>query len=277
MTRYGPWSRAAPTSTSPAGPTSSGRSSSPSSTATSTWRVYLLDHGADPIAPRRRRRPAVGDGRDAVAPARGRRPGRPPGEGHPPRADARAAGSGADPNARLAGSCGTAAFTTTGSARGATPFWRAAKANDVEAMRLLVAGGANPNIPSLEGHTPRWPRLASAGLRTCTDRRRRPGRDGQALPRAGHEIDATDAFSYTAFHGAAYRGDSELVKFMVGKGAGWIPGPSSAPRTDMANGFAAYSSLPRVHPETVSCSSTWGHLPLRPSARACPPIATPPP
>ena len=30
---------------------------------------------------------------------------------------------------------------------GATPFWRAARALDVEAMRLLVAHGADPNIP----------------------------------------------------------------------------------------------------------------------------------
>ena len=34
---------------------------------------------------------------------------------------------------------------------GATPFWRAAYASDVEAMRLLVAHGADPNIPSMKG------------------------------------------------------------------------------------------------------------------------------
>jgi ankyrin repeat protein len=31
---------------------------------------------------------------------------------------------------------------------GATPFWRAAYANDVDAMKLLVAHGADPNIPT---------------------------------------------------------------------------------------------------------------------------------
>ena len=41
------------------------------------------------------------------------------------------------------------------------PFWRAAFANDVEAMRLLIVNGADPNIPSLEGHTPL---MAAAGV-----------------------------------------------------------------------------------------------------------------
>ena len=33
---------------------------------------------------------------------------------------------------------------------GATPFWRAAYASDVEAMQLLVAHGADPNIPTIK-------------------------------------------------------------------------------------------------------------------------------
>src|SRR4029453_665266 len=32
---------------------------------------------------------------------------------------------------------------------GATPFWRAAYASDVDAMKLLVARGADPHIPSV--------------------------------------------------------------------------------------------------------------------------------
>jgi ankyrin repeat protein len=163
---------------------------------------------------------------------------------------------GADPNARLAKKLwfrpsdhddvwiGTA---------GTTPFWRAAFANDVEAMRLLIVSGADPNIPSLEGHTPL---MAAAGVgwtanlhRTVADARVETVKLCLEL---GNNINAVDAFRYTALHGAAYRGDSELVKFMVGKGARLetrtIFGTSV---TDMANGFVAYSSLPRVHPETV--------------------------
>ena len=34
--------------------------------------------------------------------------------------------------------------------RGATPFWRAAYALDVDAMRLLMDYGADPNIPTMK-------------------------------------------------------------------------------------------------------------------------------
>src|SRR5207247_2397451 len=37
---------------------------------------------------------------------------------------------------------------------GATPFWRAAEVADVDARRLLVAAGADPNIATTEGVTP---------------------------------------------------------------------------------------------------------------------------
>src|SRR5256885_530275 len=45
--------------------------------------------------------------------------------------------------------------------KGATPFWRAAESSDVPAMRLLVAGGADPKIASEEGVTPL---MVAAGL-----------------------------------------------------------------------------------------------------------------
>ena len=32
---------------------------------------------------------------------------------------------------------------------GATPFWRAAYASDIAAMKLLMAHGADPNIPTM--------------------------------------------------------------------------------------------------------------------------------
>ena len=58
-----------------------------------------------------------------------------------------------------------------------------------------------------------------------------------------------DIFSYTALHAAAYRGDNELVKFLVEKGARLdvvtIFGDNV---TDMANGFVAFGSLPQEHP-----------------------------
>jgi ankyrin repeat protein len=164
---------------------------------------------------------------------------------------------GADPNARLKNKLwfrpsdhddvwvGTA---------GTTPFWRAAFANDVQAMRLLATRGADPAIASSENNSPL---MAAAGLGWTANLH-------QTVPRAriaavslclelGADLNATDMFKYTALHGAAYLGDNELVKFLVGKGARvdvrTIFGTSV---TDMANGFVAYSSLPRAHPATVA-------------------------
>ena len=37
--------------------------------------------------------------------------------------------------------------------QGATPFWRAAYASDIVAMKLLVSRGADPNIPTMKGLT----------------------------------------------------------------------------------------------------------------------------
>src|SRR6185295_13180833 len=60
---------------------------------------------------------------------------------------------GADPNARLRKKVWYSGYSFDLSGVdeiGATPFWRAAYASDVAAMKLLVARGADPNIPSMK-------------------------------------------------------------------------------------------------------------------------------
>ncbi len=59
--------------------------------------------------------------------------------------------AGADPNVRLSKHLWYMSynFDLLGvDTQGATPFWRAAYATDVEAMKLLLAHGADPNIPT---------------------------------------------------------------------------------------------------------------------------------
>lgn len=57
--------------------------------------------------------------------------------------------AGADPNIRLTKDIW---YKWSGrSALGATPFWRAAYGTDVPAMRLLVAYGADPHLPTIKG------------------------------------------------------------------------------------------------------------------------------
>jgi hypothetical protein len=61
---------------------------------------------------------------------------------------------GADPNARLKKKVWYSGYSFDLSGVdeiGATAFWRAAYASDVDAMKLLVARGADPNIPSMKG------------------------------------------------------------------------------------------------------------------------------
>ena len=68
---------------------------------------------------------------------------------------------GADPDARLRShpwylvysGCGNRNCGLADTA-GSTPFWRAAYATDLEAMRLLAAHGADPNIPTMAPNVP---------------------------------------------------------------------------------------------------------------------------
>jgi ankyrin repeat protein len=84
----------------------------------------------------------------------------------------------------------------------------------------------------------------------------------------GAEINARDMFGYSALHAAAYRGDKELVKFLIEQGARLdavtIFGDNV---TDMANGFVAFGSLPQEHPDAVQFLIGLGAPSPRPGER----------
>jgi ankyrin repeat protein len=150
---------------------------------------------------------------------------------------------------------------------GATPFWRAAQANDVAAMRLLASRGADPNRPTKYGVTPL---MVAAGIgfeyqgtNISPDSRLAAVRylvDGLHA-----DVNAKDAKHYTTLHGAAYVGDNEAIRYLVSKGAdpkaraagrlGGTQGAEDVPAgtgdtvADMANGPREKSLL---HPETVA-------------------------
>ena len=136
---------------------------------------------------------------------------------------------------------------------GATPFWRAAFAQDLESMKALAEHGADPNIPT------RWP---EPGLR---GNRQEDGRNAEdsGLPilaegspnlypiqgatgggylglgtfqqnnvpnnflssvqylveEHGADVNLPDAWGYTPLHYAAVRGDNTLIEYLVSKGA----------------------------------------------------------
>ncbi len=147
--------------------------------------------------------------------------------------------------------------------KGATPFWRAAQSSDVAAMKLLVSKGADPNLASEEGVTPL---MVAAGLGWGANASRNvPGAWLDAVKyclELGADINAKDIYGYTALHGAAYRGDNEMVAFLVGKGAHLdVRSKRGQTVTDMANGPMVNAHLPMEHPDTIALLEKLGAPP----------------
>src|SRR5262245_57411617 len=133
--------------------------------------------------------------------------------------------------------------------KGSTPFFRAAASSDVDAMKILVAYGADPNRPSTGGTTPL---IVAAGLGWVGNfSSNAPGQWMNAVKfciEHGADINAVDSKGYTALHGAAIRGDNDLVKYLLEKGAK-IDAVTKAGDSvgDMANGPFEHA-IP--HPDT---------------------------
>jgi ankyrin repeat protein len=185
---------------------------------------------------------------------------------------------GADVNARLARKLWFRKFRYGDDwvePMGATAFWRAAQANDVAAMRLLVARGADPGIPTLLGVSP----LAVAagvgfeyqGTNIAPDARL--AAVTYLVDELKQDVNARDLQHYTPLHGAAYVGENDLVKYLVAKGAdpkarasgrlGGTQGAVDVPEgtgdsvADMANGPREKSLL---HPDTVKLLEGMGSI-----------------
>ena len=170
---------------------------------------------------------------------------------------------------------------------GASAFWRAAYASDIAAMRLLVARGADPNLPSTK--PAQNDRFRQGGTRSGDDSKDHSGL--QPVPTAGPDIppllaaagagygegfaanahrfaptgmlaavkylvdelhvdvNARDADGNTALHNAAARGDNEMIEYLVAKGADvTLVNRTGQTTVDMANG-----PVQRVqpYPETI--------------------------
>ena len=200
---------------------------------------------------------------------------------------------GADPNARLRHKIWFTQYnfdllrTDEG---GATPFWRAAYASDIDAMKLLVSYGADPHIATTK----------SAGRTRQADVEREV-RDVSALPPlptggpgippllaadgAGYgegfaanahrfapsgmlaavkylvedlqaDVNARDNDGDTALHHAAARGDNEMIQYLVSKGADVKAVNRQGQTTvDLANG-----PVQRIqpYPETIKLLESLG-------------------
>jgi ankyrin repeat protein len=136
---------------------------------------------------------------------------------------------GADPNSRLKKSIMQRHHTAGDSVlgEGATPFLRAAKSGDIEMMRVLVAGGADPKISMPNGTNAL---LFAAGLGWRNGSPAAPSYDQgsdeeavegiQFLLDRGFDIHGTNDAGDTALHAAiSGRGSEAIIKFLVAKGA----------------------------------------------------------
>jgi len=180
---------------------------------------------------------------------------------------------GADPNARVNRKVWFSGYNFDQSSvdeAGATAFWRAAYASDVDAMKLLVSFGADPSIPTMRAPARRGPEdpalgADKSGLPTVptggpnvtplqaaagvgygfgfagNSHHVAPGGMMAAVrylvEEAGQEVNAIDADGNTAVHHAAARGDNEMIRYLVSKGAK-VTGVNRAGQTtiDLANG-----------------------------------------
>jgi ankyrin repeat protein len=104
---------------------------------------------------------------------------------------------------------------------GQTPFLRAALSADTTAMRLLLAHGADPNLPTLAGTTPL---MAAAGVNWVVAQTYTESTQAQLDAVAlclelGADVNATNSMGLTALLGAANRGSNAIIELLVKHGA----------------------------------------------------------
>lgn len=143
---------------------------------------------------------------------------------------------GADPNARMEKPLPFVSrriFQANGlspSDIGATPFFLAASFGDLESMRLLLAGGADPIARTNDGTTALMVAAGADYVEGADKYGRRWFGDNLALQESaleavtllldlGLDINATNDNRQTALHGAVYLGGTLLVPFLVERGA----------------------------------------------------------
>jgi ankyrin repeat protein len=128
---------------------------------------------------------------------------------------------GANPNHRLklARNVGT---LNEVSLQGATPLVLAAEVNNLEAIKALLAAGADPRITTDQGTTAL---MLAAGGGTDIQRARAPEEQAVAIETAkllverGVDVNAVGQYGWTALHAASYQGLTDVIEFLVSKGA----------------------------------------------------------
>ena len=191
---------------------------------------------------------------------------------------------GAEPNQRLKRKVWYSSYNFDQSSVdeiGATPFWRAAYAADVDAMKMLVAAGADPTITTMKPLSRRFPgeggedksgltplpiggpnvtplqAAAGVGYGFGFAANSHHYAESGMLPAVkylvdeiGVDVNAVDADGNTAVHHAAARGDNAMILYLVSKGALVTKVNRAGQSTvDMANGPVQRT---QPFPETIA-------------------------
>jgi len=131
---------------------------------------------------------------------------------------------------------------------GATPFYLAAAASDLEAMRLLAAAGADPNIRDTLGVTPL---MAAVGAHQYESRLPPESRIIEAVTlcmELGNSPNAADGSGQTAAHFAVQMGVDEVLTFLIEHGAK----PDAADKRGRTPLDVAVSNPSRPRPKTAA-------------------------
>ena len=168
---------------------------------------------------------------------------------------------------------------------GATPFWRAAYASDIAAMKMLLEHGGDPNVYTMKIATRQFNQGGVRGGSDVDPQGRQPlatgapgtpplvaaagagyseGFAGNAhrfaptgmlaavkylVEEVGVDVNAEDEDGNTAVHNAASRGDNEMIEYLVSKGADVKKVNRRGQTTvDMANGPVQRT---QPYPETI--------------------------
>jgi uncharacterized protein len=199
---------------------------------------------------------------------------------------------GADPNARVRRKVWYSGYNFDQSGvdeAGATPLWRAAYAADIAAMKMLVARGADPALPTMKMFSRRGPEDPVAGadksglppipvggpgaspLHAAAGPGYAMGFAGNShhvaptgmlaavkylVEELGADVNAVDHDGNSVVHHAASRGDTEMVRYLVSKGADVKKINRSGQTTiDVANGPVQRT---QPYPETIKLLESLG-------------------
>lgn len=143
---------------------------------------------------------------------------------------------------------------------GATPLLTAAKAANVDLMRILVAHSADPTITTSDGTTPL---MAAAGVGRTEGQTMVTEKSAlEAVTLAlelKDDINAARSDGWTALHGAAYNGADAVVRFLAKNGAS-LDARDKEGRTPLsiAEGAKVKDTIFVVHQSTVDLLRSLG-------------------